>query len=815
METKEESTGKDCYVAHVDYATQRQQSAREHLQNVADFAKSICPLPGLEAMIELIAVLHDAGKLAEENQQDFHNILKSGDQAHRHDLDHSTGGGRIAQELIEGEATAELVSNVIYFHHGLSDCIKMENGVSLQEERKQKNLDYKSIKERFFRIYDLETLKEKSKRAVKEYCSINHNIVKFVKKCESEKTHCGDGYFFWGMYQRVLLSLLIDADWTDTACFFQDIPLKKRRSMQETEEVWEQCIKNFEEYMGEHIRKNPEKGSTLNTWRQEISDACQKAADTDNNLYRLTVPTGAGKTLSSLRFALYHAAKKKKQHIIYVAPFNVLLEQNAEEIRKAIKNPEVVLEHHCNVVCEDGEEERYRDLTETWDVPIIVTTAVQVLNTLFSNQKGYIRRMHTLCNSVIIFDEVQAIPSRCIELFHEAVNFLTQFANTTVVLCSATQPSVAALKENNVYTCTEMAEDIKQYTEAFKRTNIVDATKDYRGGMSIEDLKKFTIEKAEMHNNALVIVNTTKCAFELFQALKREELQEYKLFHLSNNMCPQNKLDVLNEVRERLKCKEKVICVSTQVVEAGVDFSFGCVIRSKAGLDNVIQAAGRCNRHKEFEKFGTVYIIQLEAENLEKLQEIRQTQKALQKVLDDFGSCPELFDGTLDSQKAVRAYYGNYFQESKTKFYCECKGCSTTLDDLLGKNKEGRNQYKRYYKKKLSIHSFAQAFVTAGTIFAVIEENYKTNIIVPYNDEARELIGELVSDHQDLSEQKQILRKLQRYTVGISEYRKKNLGSALKTVTEGQILVLCDGYYDKETGVSEEMIAENSEAFIL
>ena len=151
-----------------------------------------------------------------------------------------------------------------------------------------------------------------------------------------------------------------------------------------------------------------------------------------------------------------------------------------------------------------------------------------------------------------------------------------------------------------------------------------------------------------------------------------------------------------------------------------------------------------------------MYIIQLEAENLEKLQEIRQTQKALQKVLDDFGSCPELFDGTLDSQKAVRAYYGNYFQESKTKFYCECKGCSTTLDDLLGKNKEGRNQYKRYYKKKLSIHSFAQAFVTAGTIFAVIEENYKTNIIVPYNDEARELIGELVSDHQDLSEQKQI-----------------------------------------------------------
>ena len=166
--------------------------------------------------------------------------------------------------------------------------------------------------------------------------------------------------------------------------------------------------------------------------------------------------------MSSLRFALYHAKKEQKQRIIYIAPFNSILEQNAEEIRKATGMSTAVLEHHCNVICEEGEEEKYHNLTETWDVPIIVTTAVQILNTLFSDQKGSIRRMHNLCNSIIIFDEVQAFPVKCTELFNLAVNFLTYFCKTTVVLCSATQPTLAALQENNVCECLEMAGAFEQ-----------------------------------------------------------------------------------------------------------------------------------------------------------------------------------------------------------------------------------------------------------------------------------------------------------------------------------------------------------------
>ena len=610
-----------------------------------------------------------------------------------------------------------------------------------------------------------------------------------------------------GMYFRVALSLLIDSDWNDTACFFQDIPLLKRISKEETQKIWKKCISNFELYMKKEVQSNPQNGNLLNIFRQEISDLCRKATETDQNLYRLTVPTGAGKTLSSLRFALYHAQKTKKQHIIYIAPFNSILEQNAEEIRKAIGNTSAVLEHHCNVICEEDEEEKYRSLTETWDSPVIVTTAVQILNTLFSNQKSCIRRMHTLCNSIIIFDEVQAIPIKCVELFNLAVNFLSKFCNTTVILCSATQPSLAQLGENNVCKCIEMSGTAEKYAEAFKRNDIIDVTDLYPGGMEIEDLSNFLLEKTELYQSTLAIVNTTTCALKTFQRLKEICSQEYILFHLSNNMCPQHKLDVLELIKKSLKDRtKKVICVSTQVVEAGVNFSFGCVVRSKAGLDNVIQAAGRCNRHKELGRMGVVFIVQIseKAENLNHLQEIRNAQAALQKVLEAFKTEPYKFKNRLDSEEAIRFYYSNYYKQirtNETKFPVD--EYSTTIVDLLGENKSGRLQYRRANNSELKT-KLPQAFLTAGQAFEVIANDYKVNVIVPYSDEVKELLNEVSQNYLNLDEQRRILRKLQRYTVGISEKRKEQLGNAVYKSYNGELFILCDGYYDRDVGVIDE-----------
>lgn len=808
------------YLAHVDYETQRTQDAKTHLQNVADFALKNCPLPELDVLAYLVGILHDAGKLGEENQKDFEKILELGDQVHKNGLDHSTAGGRLIQELINVPIVTEMISTAIYFHHGIVDCINMETGASVQIQRREKEIQYEQIKERFKQTIDWEMLKEKSLEVTKSFGRIKAQIGNFLKSCGGKNlTYYGDINFFLGMYLRVLLSLLIDGDWTDTSCFFEDVPMKERISTKEVQDIWEECITNFETYMSEEVKNNLDYGSPLNNCRQEISDLCREAANTEKNLYCLTVPTGAGKTLSSLRFALYHAKKEQKQHIIYVAPFNSILEQNAEEIRKAVKSSGIVLEHHCNVVYMKEDEERYRSLTETWDSPIIVTTAVQLLNTLFSSSKSYIRRMHALCNSIIIFDEVQSIPVRCTELFHEAVNFLSQFGKTTVVLCSATQPSLAKLEENNVYPCIEMAGELKRYVKIFQRTEIIDDTNLYPGGMESEDLKKYTLKKTELYGNTLVIVNTTSCAYKLFKALKEELPCGYKIFHLSSNMCPQHRMNTLAEIKTALKDKKShVICVSTQVVEAGVNFSFNCVIRSKAGLDNVIQAAGRCNRHKEI-LMGRVFIIQMSknAENLDRLPEIRLAQRALDKVLYHFRENPEEFDGALDSERAIQAYYISYYgilknsNADETKF--PEKRYQRTLVELFGSNSSAQKQYQDYYreeylKKSLKLPNiyFAQAFLTAGEEFEVIEDDCKASLVVPYDEKARALIADLLSEHSDLKEHKQILRELQRYTVRISMYRKEKLGDAIYEIGDGEIQVLSEGYYDYETGVSEEMV---------
>lgn len=415
--------------------------------------------------------------------------------------------------------------------------------------------------------------------------------------------------------------------------------------------------------------------------------------------------------------------------------------------------------------------------------------------------------MHTLCNSIIIFDEVQAIPIKCVELFNLAVNFLSKFCNTTVILCSATQPSLAQLGENNVCKCIEMSGTSEKYAEVFKRNDIIDVTDLYPGGMEIEDLSNFLLEKTELYQSTLAIVNTTTCALKTFQRLKEICPQEYILFHLSNNMCPQHKLDVLELIKKSLKDRtKKVICVSTQVVEAGVNFSFGCVVRSKAGLDNVIQAAGRCNRHKELGRMGVVFIVQIseKAENLNHLQEIRNAQAALQKVLEAFKTEPYKFKNRLDSEEAIRFYYSNYYKQirtNETKFPVD--EYSTTIVDLLGENKSGRLQYRRANNSELKT-KLPQAFLTAGQAFEVIANDYKVNVIVPYSDEVKELLNEVSQNYLNLDEQRRILRKLQRYTVGISEKRKEQLGNAVYKSYNGELFILCDGYYDRDVGVIDE-----------
>ena len=795
----------DPYLAHVVPENRTTQSVSEHLSGTMELAEKNCPLEILKNIVISEALLHDAGKLSEEFFEYMDEIQKNGESAQRHMIDHTTGGGRILEDLIGEKCISEFICSAVYSHHGLLDNINMESGDTLLEKRREKEISFALIKQRYFEIID--------KKLLIKYLAAAHNdLQKMLKQIDdfiqsAGKRNCGSKDFYLGMFERLALSVLIDSDWTDTACFCQGETHPERISKERIQEIWKEAIVHFEDYMRDLTKSG--KKSPLNIYRDEISDRCFHAAAEENRLYRLTVPTGAGKTFSSLRFALNHAEKYHKRHIIYVAPYNSILEQNAEDIREAVGNEEFVLEHHCNIFYEDEERELvYKKLTESWDSPIIVTTAVQMLNTLFSAQKSSIRRMYNLCNSVIIFDEVQAFPVRGTELFNLAVNFLTVFCNTTIVLCSATQPSLASLKENNLFECIEMAGPSERYADAFKRVEIEDKTDLVPGGMQPEDISEFALEAFRKYHSVLIIVNTRKCAKRIYEELKRLCSEECKLYHLSTSMCPKNRKDELDAIKEDLAPENKrpVICVSTQLIEAGVNLSFGCVIRSLAGLDSVVQAAGRCNRHKEL-GIGKVYIVKIsqDTERLERLHDIRRAQRASEKFLYYFRKEPEDFDRSMDSEAAVTAYYKEYFYDSgiePTKY--PCLSGETTLEELLGRNRPGRSQYERKHRGRKGVPYMCQAFAMAGKEFKVIDEESEEIIVIPYDEIAEKAIDILENRFAPLSEQKKAVRTLQQYSVGISEYLLKKLGRAVHKIEDTAVNVLSMDYYDKKEGVLEE-----------
>lgn len=796
----------DTYIAHFykkEDNTFQIQSVSEHNKNVAVLAMCNSPDPDLSAIVWLCGILHDAGKY----RDGFQNYIKramNDESVRRGEENHSTAGGFLISQIAPGTNLALIIQLAVFFHHGLEDSFSWEKGTLTIEERLRKKENYKNVDERYYQFIDTKRLEEKCCEARKDLAGLLENIKKFVRLNNGKKDLYGNRDFFLGLYERTILSLLIDADRTDTACFMQQKELPAVKTEEEIQDIWDKSILFLEDYIN-----NLKTTSRLDEYRREISQMCMEAGLNEKTLYRLTVPTGAGKTLSSLRFALHHAKKFHKRHIIYVAPFQSIIDQNADEIRNAIGNPGIVLEHHCNVIHETEEERKLYDmLTENWDVPIIVTTAVQFLNTLFASGNGNIRRMYSILNSVIIFDEVQALPVKITKMYNLAVNFLTAFGKSTVVLCSATQPLFEQLDENKLLPPANMAGEHRRYAQAFKRTEIIDATEQLGSELSVETLQDFIWDKMKKSQQILVIVNTKRCAEKVYKGLKEScEGEDCLLFHLSTNMCAANRREVLKEIEKNLAAKKRLICISTQLVEAGVNLSFQCVIRSLAGLDSIIQAAGRCNRHGEWDT-GDVFIVQMnkEAENVDSLTDIRIAQECMRQVLRQFKMQPQAFDHRLDSEQAINYYYQMYLgsQKSQMEYIVLAKGVSVTLLDLLSGNKKMWKDIPQEVKDRNKNILLKQAFKTAGDLFEVIPEDGKTDVVVEYNEKALTLTDRLSKGYLSISEEKQILRELQIYTVGISEQLRHRLDSAITPICEGSVLVLSGNYYSRETGVSEE-----------
>lgn len=535
------------YVAHKEESG-RLQTAEDHLKGVAELAETFSAAFGAGRYGFCAGMLHDAGKFSEEFQR---HILRGGPK-----VDHSTAGAQAVLKLSPTGVGKILAYCAAGHHAGLPD------GGSAADDSGSPTLSGRMTRRvcnfsPFYRSVDLPSLVPKSPPPIRMV---------------------GKGGFTASFFIRMLFSCLVDADFLDTERFFSGGTAARGagESISVLSERLDACLARF---------ADPQK--PINRKRCEILELCRRKAEGPKGLYTLTVPTGGGKTLSSLAFALRHAALRGMNRVIYAIPYTSIIEQNAEVFREILGGANV-LEHHSNFIfpdCgEDGEDPEQAKLklaAENWDAPLIVTTNVQFFESLFSNRTSRCRKLHNIAGSVVIFDEAQMIPREYLQPCVRAVTELVLNYGCTAVLCSATQPELQTLFPPQVKS-TELCENVPQLYEFFRRTRIVNA-----GVLDDSALA----DALNGQKQALCIVNTKLHAQNLYSAIRGEGS-----FHLSTLMTPSHRKRVLAEIRRRLKDGESCRVVSTSLIEAGVDVDFPAVYREEAGLDSEIQAAGRCNR---------------------------------------------------------------------------------------------------------------------------------------------------------------------------------------------------------------------------
>ncbi|MDP4153539.1 MAG: CRISPR-associated helicase Cas3' [Bacillota bacterium] len=770
------------------------QSVKEHNEEVAGICEVNGGKIGLSQISKLAGLLHDAGKEKTEFEEYIEYCRTHPDDfSRRGSVDHSTAGARFAYKMSENaktvvsRLTAQIAALAVCSHHGgLIDCITPNCKDAFSERVCGKeDICYDESMANFFAEVcsktEIEDLFEAAAKEIETYW-------KTIKSFGEE------GVFFLHLLTKYVFSCLIDADRDNTYRFMANLPPEKTPDLQP---LWRELLSNLEK----EISSLPD-NTQIDHLRHEISDRCQQAAHGPSGIYRLSVPTGGGKTLSSFRFALEHALEFNKDRIFYIAPYISILDQTALELKKTLKREDALFEHHSNIVRE--QDERSEVLTVRYSEPIILTTMVQFLNTFFSRETQDLRRMHQMANSVIIIDEVQTLPVRCLYLFNSTLNFLAGFCGATIVLCTATQPSLGDTDVSlNIKPYADIINDDKLFSQ-FKRVELEDLTGDVV--FTEEELADFSFDKMRDKNSMLLVMNTKTTALRLYKALyalnqNLPEDKRYTLFHLSTSMCPAHRIAVLKDMTEKLRT-ERVICVSTQLIEAGINISFECVVRSLAGFDSIVQAAGRCNRHKE-RPCGTVYIVQMKKESLSKLPDIKNGADCTGRVLFEFHEDQKRFDGDLLSPAVMDQYYDLYYKRQKNEMGYNIKELNTTVYDLLSRNEKLVTNYKNKTGSRPDI-LLCQAFQTAAEHFDVIE-GAEYSVIVPYSTEGKKLISRL-NDNIDIKEKKLLLKKAQQYSVNLFKYEFEKLiaDNAVFTVCADTVFALKEENYNEAAGIVYE-----------
>ena len=694
------------YVAH---KTENEvQSVKEHLEGTATLSASFADAFGAGELGRLCGLAHDIGKYSAGFQR---RIMEDGPK-----VDHASAGA--IECFRKRQAIAAMC--VMGHHGGLMDLGGRDDLADADSFYGRMNR-YTGVKKYAYDAWSREV----------ELPSVGVPSVEWK---------------YMAFYTRMLFSCLVDADFLDTAAFMgapRDHVAAK----------WDEMNQRLDAYT---CGWYPPKGE-LNRIRCAILDTCKTQGETGvGSLFTLTVPTGGGKTVSSLAFALRHAKAAGKDRIIYVIPYTSIIEQTATEFRK-ILGEDVVLEHHSGIVYDDGEDgnldetqRRMKYATENWDMPVVVTTAVQFFESLYDNRPSACRKLHNIANSVVIFDEAQMLPLPYLKPCVYAISELTRAYNVTAILCTATQPALGPLFEEYLQrTPREICPPELRKGEIFKRVTF------HKSGKLTKDE---LAEGLNRHAQVLCIVNSRAAAQELYGMLEEEGR-----YHLSTLMPPAERQTQLLIIKARLRDGLPCRVVSTSLIEAGVDVDFPTVYREMAGLDSILQAAGRCNRNGgRTREDSNVWVFESEW----------RTPAMLDTAI---GACRSVWDGILDpSEESV---IHSYFEEHLF---------------LKGEDAQDAKCIMNMMKKP------TLPFADIAHEFKLIDSGAVT-VYIP-TEESRSLIEQYRSGKIDRT----LMRKMGRYGVTVYPNRLKALLDAGDVEDlGGEVYVLLnEDMYCEETGLS-------------
>lgn len=715
----------------------RTQPFVDHATAVAELSAKFALEFGAESEAYTLGLLHDIGKCSPAGQHRIHG----GEER----VEHSAAGAEVLGSDLKGNPFGYLLSYCIAGHHaGLPDggvetdtqdrptlCAKLAR-------QKQRNRDYAPFEE--------------------VIGSFSSQIAPF-KMIRSTK-NSGFSYTF---RTRMLFSCLVDADFLDTEAFMNDAPLRAS--------IGEPIPVLYERLLLKLASFGPPK-TTLAEKRNQVQQDCMRMAEEPRGIYTLTVPTGGGKTLSSLAFALKHAIENGLRRVIYVIPYTSIIDQTASIFREILGEMNV-LEHHHNVNYESsGEQESDpRALaTENWDAPVIVTTNVQFFESLFANRTSRCRKLHNIANSVIIFDEAQMFPQELLIPCVQAIQELVRNHRCTAVLCSATQPALGRFFDAPG-SVREICSDYEALYQALRRVRFE----------NVHQLDDTTLlSRLNQHNQVLCIVNTKLQAQTLFAGMSSEGN-----FHLSTLMTPSHRKRMLAEIRERLSPNraDHPPCrvISTSLIEAGVDVDFPVVYREEAGLDSAIQAAGRCNREgNQNADDSVVYLFEPE----ERYQKKRP--RSLNLPIDITRLVMQQYKEDISAPEAIFAYF------SKLLWY---RGEALDQKSIV-------KQFNNGVLQGLSI-----PFAKVAEEFRVIESPTRT-VLIPNDTEMDDQAGlkevtELIAALRAGARSKALLRKAGLHAVSVyPDQFDLLLAAGAMEILDGELAVLRDqSLYSNHTGL--------------